>query len=127
FYAFPVGASSDPIDPMEGPMVARFSGNRVSFDSETTGEAVHAALNHLERTKPGTQVYIGSGTHGDEYGNNAQTCSALRDKNFLYTAQATASPSNFSALGPVTVMDVGKRVGARNFEGAQKTADKAPP
>lgn len=52
------------IDPDGGNAVARFSGNRVSFDSVVTGEHSGALFNYLRANSPGVPIVSGSGTHG---------------------------------------------------------------
>jgi hypothetical protein len=125
FYGYPSGSHA--AGTAEGPAVARFSGNTVSFDSVTTGEVAKAALGELERTTPGAHVYVGSGTHGELTGDWAATDLNLRERSFFFEDRVTVAPGQLPALGPRAVLDVGAAKGARNFADAQQAAATAPP
>jgi RHS repeat-associated protein len=125
FYGYPSGSQA--AGTAEGPAVARFSGNTVSFDSVTTGEVAEAALGELERTTPGAHVHLGSGTHGELTGDWAATDLTLRERSFFFEDRVTVAPGQLPGLGPRSVLDVGAAQGARNFAAAEQAAAAAPP
>jgi hypothetical protein len=92
-------------------VAARFNGNVITFDSQTHGEAVATVLEELERTNPGSQVSVGSGTHGAPNGDLATRDLNLREFRFFGEDRATVGHGNLPGLGPRTVFDLGTTSG----------------
>ena len=126
FYGYPSGTNAMS-GGAQGPAVARFAGNTVTFDSVTTGDIAGAALGELERTNPGAHVYVGSGTHGELTGDWAAHDLSLRERSFFLEDRVTTAPGQLPGLGPRAVLDVASPAGASAFTAAEQTAARVAP
>ena len=126
FYGFESGTSAV-YGGAEGPAVARYVGNTVSYDSVTTADIAGATLEELERSYPGAQITVGSGTHGGLTGDWAATDLSYRERSFFFEDKATTSPGQLPGLGKKSVYDVASPAGVRNFTAAEQAAATAAP
>jgi RHS repeat-associated protein len=111
-----------------GEMVAaRTSASSITFDTQTDADFVRLLLEQTEGTRPGSHVYLGSGTHGELNGDWAATDPTLAEFNFYNEDVSTISPGQFPALGPQTVFDVATSTGEASFSAAEQTATSLAP
>jgi RHS repeat-associated protein len=105
----------------------RTNGNQISFDTLTEADYVRLALEVVERTNPGSHVYVGSGTHGDPLGGWSGIESAQVKASFFREDLATLAPGQLPGLGPRQVINVGTSGGAATFNAAEQTASSVAP
>ena len=108
-------------------VVARFTGNNVTFESETTADFVDIVAQQAGRADPGMHVVVGTGTHGTQSGAWALTDPTTAKLAFFNEDVGTFAQGRLSEIGPRSVLDVAKPSLAADFLRAEQAASVAPP